>query len=128
MKHSVGILREYRLEISSLILVLGIVPTVLVILNSFFRDSLPSTVIDLLDAIGNWFVWLLVVGPLLILVGGWYFVDTLRKQREFEKLIEVPSKAHFVRNRERLETLTWYLPVEYRRRYREQKKRWKIKA
>ncbi|MFQ5552599.1 MAG: DUF3198 domain-containing protein [Thermoplasmata archaeon] len=128
MKRGVGILREFRLEISSLVLVLGIIPTVLVLLNAFFRDGLPSTILDLLDAIGPWFVWLVAVGPLLIIIGGWYFIDTLRKQREFEKLIEVPSKAHFVRNRERLETLSWYLSVEYRRRYREQKKRWKIKA
>ncbi|MCJ2554965.1 MAG: DUF3198 domain-containing protein [Candidatus Thermoplasmatota archaeon] len=128
MKRDVGILREFRLEISSFVLVLGIVPTTLVIINFIFRPSLPSTVIDLLDAIGNWFIWLVVVGPLLALVGGWYFVDVLRKQREFERLIEVPSKSHFVRNRERLETLSWYLPAEYRRRYRDQKKRWKIKA
>jgi hypothetical protein len=128
MKRVVGILRKFRLEISSLVLVLGIVPTVLVILNALPRESLPSTVVDLLDAIGNWFVWLLVVGPLLMVIGGYYFIDTFRKQREFERLIEVPSKAHFVRNRERLETLSWYLPSEYRQRYREQKKRWKIKA
>ncbi|MFQ6013015.1 MAG: DUF3198 domain-containing protein [Thermoplasmata archaeon] len=123
-----GILREFRLEISSLVLTLGIVPTVLVILNSFFRAGLPFTVLELLDAIGNWFVWLLVVGPLLTLIGGWYFVDTLRKQRQFERLIEVPSKAHFVRNRERLETLMWSLPAEYRRRYREQMRRWRMKG
>ncbi|MFQ5919415.1 MAG: DUF3198 domain-containing protein [Thermoplasmata archaeon] len=123
-----GLLREYRLEISSFVLVLGLVPTVLVIFHFFLRPFLPSTVIDLLDAIGNWFIWLVVIGPLLILVGGWYFVDTLRKQREFERLIEVPSKAHFVRNRERLENLTWYLPREYSRRYRAQVKRWKIRA
>jgi hypothetical protein len=128
MKRVVGILREFRFEISSLVLVLGLVPTVLVILNALPRESLPSTVVDLLDAIGNWFVWLLVVGPLLTVIGGYYFIDTFRKQREFERLIEVPSKAHFVRNRERLETLSWYLPTEYRQRYREQKKRWKIKV
>ncbi len=128
MKQGVAILREYRLEISSFVLVLGIVPTVLSIFHFFLRPYLPSTVIDLLDAIGPWFIWLVVVGPLLVLVGGYYFIDTLRKQREFENLIEVPSKASFVRNRERLENLTWYLPAEYRRRYHEQRKRWKIKA
>jgi hypothetical protein len=128
MKWDVGVLREYRLEISSFVLVLGLVPTVLSILHFFFRPYMPPTVLDLLDAIGNWFIWLIVVGPLLVLIGGWYFVDTLRKQREFGRLIEVPSKSHFVRNRERLESLTWYLPKEYRRRYRAQLKRWKIKA
>lgn len=128
MKWGVAVLREYRLEISSFVLVLGLVPTVLSIFHFFLRPYLPSTIIDLLDAIGNWFIWLVVIGPLLVLIGGWYFVDTLRKQREFEKLIVVPSKARFVRNRERLETLIWYLPVDYRQRYREQKKRWKIKA
>lgn len=128
MKRAVAILREFRLEISSLVFVLGIIPTVLVILNSFFKDSLPSTVVDLLNAIGPWFVWLLVVGPILTLIGGFYFIDTLRKQRQFEKLVNVPSKARFVHNRERLETLTWYLPGEYRERYIKQRRRWKIKG
>lgn len=128
MKRRVAFLREFRLEISSLILLLGAVPTALVILHFFFRDGLPSTVTDLLDAIGDWFVWLVVVGPLLSFIGGWYFVDTLRKQRQFEKLINVPSKAHFVRNRERLETLTWYLSSEYRERFRDQRRRWKLKG
>ncbi len=88
---------------------------------------MPQPLTDILDAFGNWIVWFVVVGPLLTLVGGWYFIDTVRKQREFEKLVNVSSKAHFVRNQERLEELSWYLRADYGKRLAERKKRWQIK-
>lgn len=122
-----GLIREVKLEISYVVFALGIFLTLLVVFNYMLRESLPAVVIDLLNDIGNWIVWFVVVGPLLALVGGWYFGDTIKKQREFEKLIDVPSKAHFVRNQERLETLAWYLSSEYQKRLTDRKKHWKIK-
>ncbi len=119
--------REIKLEISYIVLALGAFLTLLVIFDFFLRGSLPQPLTDILDAFGNWIVWFVVVGPLLTLVGGWYFIDTVRKQREFEKLVNVSSKAHFVRNQERLEELSWYLRADYGKRLAERKKRWQIK-
>ncbi len=120
-------LREIKLEISYAVFALGTFLTILVVLNYFFRASLPPSIEEILSGIGNWIVWFVVTGPLLGLVGGWYFVDILRKQREFRRLIDVPSKAHFVRNQDRLEELSWYLSSDYRRELSDRKKHWKIK-
>jgi hypothetical protein len=122
-----GLIREIKLEISYVVFALGVFLTVLVIFNYFLRASLPGVIIDLLDDIGNWIVWFVVLGPLLTMIGGWYFIDVIRKQREFERLISVPSKALFVRNQERLERLAWYLSSEYERRLIDRKRHWKIK-
>jgi hypothetical protein len=123
----VGFIREVKLEISYLVFALGIFLSLMAAFNYLLRESLPALIIDLLDDIGNWIVWFVVLGPLLALTGGWYFIDIIRKQREFERLISVPSKAVFVRNQERLERLAWYLSSEYERRLSERKKHWGLK-
>ncbi len=122
-----AILRELRFEISYMLFALGAFLTLLVIFHYFLQDFLPQPVLDIVTAVGNWVVWLVVLGPLLLIVGGWYFVDFIRKRREFRKLLAVPSKARFVRNQERLEELAWYLPAGHARDLQKQKERWGIR-
>lgn len=122
-----GLLREIRLELSYAVFALGTVLSLFAVFEYFLRGALPLLVTDLLDAIGNWIVWFAALGPLLGFGGGWYFVDTLLKRREFERLIDVNSKARFVRNQERLERLAWYLPAAYEKRLLEQERRWKVR-
>ncbi len=122
-----GLLREMKVEFSYLTLALGAFLTMLVIFNYFLTSVLPLFITDIVNAVGNWIIWFVLLGPLLVLIGGWYFVDTIRKQREFRRLLKVPSKARFVRNQERLEELTWYLSADYRRNLAERKKHWNIK-
>lgn len=119
-----SVLREARFEISYVVLAVGAFLAILAALNAFLAGGLPAPITDILNAIGNWIVWFVVLGPLLTLVGGWYFLDTIRKQREFKRLADVPSKAHFVRNQERLEELVWYLSSDYQRTLQERKRRW----
>lgn len=123
-----GLLREIKLEISYVIFALGTFLALLVVIHLFLRDYMPPVVLDLLADIGGWIIWFVVLGPLLAFVGGWYFIDQLRKRRQFEKLIRVNSKAHFVRNQERLERIAWHLPSDYEQRIVEQKRRWKIRT
>lgn len=122
-----GLLREIKLELSYAILALGMLLTLFVIFNYLLLSSLPQSLVNIVDAVGNWIVWFVVVGPVLILVGGWYFGDTVRKRREFRKLINVPSKAHFVRNQDRLGELAWYLGSEYTKVLAERRRHWKIR-
>lgn len=122
-----GLFREIRLELSYVIFALGIFITLLAALHYFVGDALPGAS-SILSFVGRWIVWFVVLGPLLTIVGGWYFVDILRKRREFETLINVHSKAHFVRDQARLEELAWYLPSEYHRRFVNRKRDWKIKG
>ncbi len=120
-------LREIKLELSYVILALGIFITLLAALHYLIGDTLPGAS-SILGFVGRWVIWFVVLGPILTIGGGWYFVDTLRKRKEFKKLISVHSKAHFVRNQARLEELSWYLPSEYHGRLMDRKREWKIKG
>lgn len=111
------ILRELRLELSAMVFIAGLIMTALIV-NRFAITpaNLPEFLRELDEDIGQWMVWILVIGPVVLFSGGWYFIDTIRKRREFERLIDTESKAKFVRNQDRIEFLGWLLGSDYRKR------------
>lgn len=99
------------------VFILGVVTSFLGILGTFMRNSLPdflSGIKPTLDAIGDWNLWLVIVGPLLLVTGGWYVFDRIASKREFAGYMEANSKAVFVKNRQRVEELAWKLGSTYR--------------
>lgn len=107
----------------------GLIMTILAINHYVIGPSrLPDFLRGIDTSIGNWMIWVALLGPLVLLGGGWYLVDTIRKRREFERLIETDSKAKLVRNQDRLERLAWYyLGSEYVRRVQKRKEELNIK-
>ncbi|TLZ44802.1 MAG: DUF3198 domain-containing protein [Methanobacteriota archaeon] len=80
-------------------------------------------------AVGQYKIWEAFFGFLALLAGGFYFVDTIRKEREFDRLISTTSKELFVKNMKRIEQLTYeHLPSAYERRFLEKKQEFRIKG
>jgi hypothetical protein len=119
--------REFALELSSIFLMIGIIMTFFVVLEYGFGDVLPFYLREILDGIGNWIVWMVVLGPIILMGSGWYFFDGLRKRKEFAKLIDTDSKAVFVRNYDRLEELAYYLTENHKQTFYEKRDEFKIK-
>ncbi len=107
----------------------GILLTILAIDHYLLGPGrLPQFLVDIDTKIGDWIIWVAFFGPLLLLGGGWYFFDTIRKRREFERLVDTDSKAKFVRNQDRLEKLAWfYLGSEYVKRVQDKEKEFGVK-
>ncbi len=120
-------MREFALELSSIVLMIGIIMAFFVALKYGFENVLPFYLKDILNGIGGWIIWMTVVGPILILGGGWYFYDGLSKRREFNKLMDTDSKAVFVRNYDRLEELAYFLTEGHRQQFYDKRDEFKIK-
>ena len=107
----------------------GIIMTIFAINRYAIGSSrLPDVLRNIDSAVGNWMIWIAFFGPLLLLGGGWYLFDTIRKRREFERLMDMDSKAKLVRNQDRLERLAWYyLGSEYVKRVQKRKEEFNIK-
>lgn len=120
-------LREYSLELSSMIFMIGVIMTALVVMKHFFEGGLPHFLKNILDGIGGWIVWMTVIGPILLMGGGWYFFDGIRKRREFTRLVTTDSKAVFVRNLDRIEELAYFLTQKHRNTVEERRKDLKVK-
>lgn len=121
------ILQEFKLEISALLLVLGIFLVIVVVTGNLFPDSSPDLLKRVHKDIGGWMIWLDVVAPIILVVAAYYFVATLRMIREYERLMDTRSKATFIRNQDRIEELAFNLTENHRRRLEEKKEELKIK-
>jgi aspartokinase-like uncharacterized kinase len=121
------------MEVSAMVFAAGLVMTVLTIDRYFLGGSgsdskLPDFLKDIDQRIGHWMIWIAFLGILVVLTGGWYFQDMIRKRREFRRLLDTDSKAKFIQNQKRVEELAyWYLGREYLRKVEEKKREFAIR-
>jgi len=121
--------REFRYELSALFLALGILGMVFSLTQYLAPTQSPDWLRSIHRAIGEYVVWEVFLGILALLAGGFYFADTIRKEREFDRLISTTSKEVFVKNMRRIEELTYdHLPSAYERRFLEKKREFHIKG
>jgi hypothetical protein len=122
--------REIRLEVAAMIFLAGIIMTFLTIINFTLPETAPTTpdfFYELIKGkIGNWMIWVMFFGPILLVVGIFYLGDIIRKHREFEKLIDTDSKARFVQNQDRIEYLAWLLSSRLEKQVEMKKKEFKL--
>ena len=122
--------REFRLEVAAMIFIAGLIMTILMIISFTLSSTVPEQpdfFYDLIKVkIGNWMVWIMVLGPILLLAGIFYLGDTVKKFREFNKLIDTDSKAKFVQNQDRIEYLAWLLSSRLEKQVEAKKKDFKI--
>lgn len=124
-----GLLRDLRYELSTFVFGLGILSMVFAVTYWLLPGSTPEWLLNIDDAIGNWMIWVAFLGFLALLGGGYYFVDTIRKEREFDRLVSTTSKEVFVKNQKRIEELAYYhLPSAYEKRYLQKRKEFRIKS
>lgn len=124
-----GLFRELRYEVSALIFALGILGVVLSFTQYLIPTQSPDWLKSIHTAVGGWVIWEAFFGLLALMSGGFYFVDTIRKEREFDRLVSTNSKELFVKNMKRLEELTYdHLPSAYERRFLAKKQEFRIKS
>jgi hypothetical protein len=121
--------RDVRYEVSTLVFGLGILSYVFVITYWIIPRATPPWFYSIDQSINNWMIWVAFLGLLALLGGGYYFIDTIRKEREFDRLVSTTSKEVFVKNQKRIEELAYYhLPSSYEKRYLQKRKEFRIKS
>ncbi len=130
-------LTEFRLELSSLLSIVFGILTVIAVVGSFFKTTSGTVVTynlpkllgflgQLATPFGQWVTYLLVIGPIGLIVCLWWLYDYIKKVRELGKLIDTPSRSKFVRNLDDIEYLGWVLPQRFEDRVLEKKKEFKL--
>jgi len=60
---------------------------------------------NIIAGMGGWIFWETIIAVLVMLIGAFDFYDTVKKIREFEKLMQTTSKEIFLKNRKRIKDL-----------------------
>ena len=123
------VLTTYTQYFSLVLLILGLILTIFGILGIFYSGSeyLEGSVKGVIDLIGDWTYWCILVGPILVIAGGWYFFDNIKKRQEFKELMETTSKKKFLQNMDRVEYLAWKLTPWHRIELSKKKRKFNIK-
>ena len=122
--------KEYRLELASLLCTASAFLTLVGAVGVFFIGELPSYLYpleELSEPFGTWSYWFLVLGPILLVGGVWWIYDYVKKTRELARLIDTPSKAKFVRRLDDIEYLAWSLPQRFEDQVLERKRKLNVK-
>lgn len=122
-------LREWTMEISFLVMMLGILLLFFTSMSIFFFTSTPQLLMDIIKPLNDthWDMWGFFCGLLLVIIGVLAFGDKIIKFLEFKRLLNSPSRATFIKNRDRLEFLAWRLTKQQEKELEEKLDDWKIK-
>ena len=124
--------QDFRFEISGALFVVGLFLVFLAILGYVPQARAWARGVAVLDyflqGFGPWIFWEAILASLVMLIGGIDFADTVKKAREFEKLINTTSKESFLKNLKRIQALaTDALPERYWRRVEQKKTELKLR-
>ena len=124
--------QDFRFEISGALFVLGIFLVFIAVLAYVPQATAWAAGVAALDVIvkglGNYKFWEAILASFVMLVGALDFGDTMKKAREFEKLINTTSKESFLKNLKRIDSLAKdALPERYWRRVERKKTELKVR-
>lgn len=111
--------KNHTLEIGGAVGAIGLILTVISFTYAF-ADTTPGWLGWYGNLVqreeGNYNLFLFIAGPIMLLIGGFYFGEQIVLRRRFERLLDTPKKSDFVSRRKDLEDLAKRLPDAYRKR------------
>jgi hypothetical protein len=118
------------LEIGGVVAVVGLVLTIISFTYSFAHPR-PGWLLSYQNVVarpeGDYNLILFIVGPIMLLMGGFYFGEQLMLRRRFEKLLDTPKRSEFAGRRKDLDDLAKRLPSSFETRIEEKESEFKSK-
>lgn len=118
------------LEIGAAVSVVGLILTIISFTYSFARPR-PSWLSSYQSLVarpeGDYNLILFIVGPLMLIIGGFYFGEQLMLRRRFERLLDTPKRSEFAGRRKDLDDLAKRLPSKFESRIDEKESEFKSK-
>jgi uncharacterized membrane protein YbhN (UPF0104 family) len=120
--------RDMTLIFSAIGLVFGIIFLVLAGLAFWYKTVLPEDFLfSFTEENGRLDICSAGAGLLLVIFAGYYFADNLNNRRKFNKLINIASKEKFIKNRDKLEELAFFISTKHERMVQKKVKEMKLR-
>jgi MFS-type transporter involved in bile tolerance (Atg22 family) len=118
--------KEYIFGISIALLIVGMVTFIFGVLGTFFKDTLTGF-LTLDETILAWSLYVLIIGAVVALTGGYYLYSFLKNKRFLLKELETKKRSEFMKNHAELKTAARHLPSKYQFMFSEKEKEFRIK-
>lgn len=111
--------KNHMLELGAVLLILGLaisIPAWVLRLADTTPGWLASYARFLDRPEGDWNLLMIIIGPILLIWGGFWVGEQLVLRRRFDRLLDTPKKSEFAARRSQLEETAKRLPDGYRKR------------
>ena len=112
--------KNHMLEIGAVVAAIGLVLTVISFTYQFTDPPRPGWIQWYGDLVerpeGNYNLIAFIAGPIMLIIGAFYFGEQLVLRRRFERMLDTPRKSEFASRRRDLEDLAKRLPDGFRKR------------
>jgi len=112
-------LREYMSIISIVLTIIGVFVLIIGAIGTF------TTFFS--DLMGNWNLYVLIIGFILFLTGVYYFYSYITKKRFVLSELETNKRSEFIKKHKEVKNAVKYLPKKYSQFLTEKEKELKIK-
>jgi len=120
--------QEHMLAVSTVGTILSSFMVFTGVMGRWYSDHetfAPKTILDLM---GNYDIWVLIFGLIILAFSAYYLWVTRHYMERFEEIISTNSKREFQRNWTEIEQIARYqLPKEYRKRVAETREKFGLK-
>jgi phosphotransferase system glucose/maltose/N-acetylglucosamine-specific IIC component len=120
-------LHKNRILICSILILSGLIFILLSTLSLLYSEGDSGVISTANDILGDWAYWVLLLGLAVLIIGIFYIYEFIKLRKEFKELIEIGSKAKFIKNMDRIEELAWRLHPKYEKIVIKRKSELKIK-
>lgn len=112
-------LREYVFILSIITTIVGLIVLVIGAVGTF------TDMID--DIVGNWDLYVLIIGIILFLTGIYYLYSYITKKRFVLSELETKKRSEFIKRHKEVKQAVKYLPKKYDKFLADKEKELKIK-
>jgi len=112
--------KNHMMEIGAVVAGLGLVLTIIAFVYEF-ADTTPAW-LSWYDSIvnrpseGDYNLFVVILGPILLVMGGFYIGEQVMLRRRFDELLDTSKKSEFTARRRDLQDLARRLPDDFRGR------------
>ncbi len=108
--------RDWTHVIGSIGVVFGTILILLAALAVWYPSALPEDFLfSFTKENGRLDICSAGAGLLLLVFAGYYLADNLNNRRKFNRLFNIESKEKFIKNRDRIEKLAYYISTNHER-------------
>ena len=108
---------DQRMWISLITMILGVIFLVVSMSGLWFEDLNKGIIEDFTSSLqqgdSDWNWWIFLLSVVAVIAGGGYFIDFIKKKKEFAKLIDTNSKKAFLEKQDEIEMLAYKLGTSF---------------
>jgi len=120
-------LREYVFTLSIITLIIGLIILFMGVIWYWFKDLELGFYTDIINQLGDWNAYLIIVGFIIIIFAIYYLYSFLKNKKFVLKELKTNKRSEFIKRHSEVKTAVKHLPSKYQKMFQEKERELKIR-